>query len=138
MKKTTLILAVITLSIAMFSCGNNTNNKSTTEKKSDTKEITMDDLAGEWECTDITNGLSHMENIAKMQPHIIFNNENEILSKMKLPDGSFVSQKVGSFSIEGGKIVSKLYEKSPYMENDKLIIDNPSEDNKLIYDKIKK
>lgn len=138
MKKVTLILAIITLGIAMFSCGNNTNSKSSTEKKTNIKLITMDNLIGEWECKDITNGVIHMENIAKMQPHIIFNNKNEILSKMKLPDGSFVSQKVGSFSIEEGKVVSKLYEKNPYMENDKLIIENPSEDNKQIYQKIDK
>jgi len=139
MKKVTLVLAVIALSITMFSCsGGDSSNKSSTVKEVAIQAITMDNLVGEWECVDITNGVTHMENIAKMQAHIVFNDENEIYSKMKLPDGSFASQKIGSFSIEEGKVVSKLYEKNPYIENDKLIIENPSEDNKQIFEKINK
>jgi hypothetical protein len=137
MKKVTLVLAVIALGIAMFSCGNSTDQKSSAAKEISTQSITMENLVGEWECVDITNGVSHMESIAKMQPHLIFNDKNEILSAMKLPDGNLKTQKIGSFSIENGKVVSKLYEKNLYMENDKLIIDKPSEDNKQIYQKVK-
>ncbi len=136
MKKVTLILAVIALSITIFSCGNNTDKKSSAENKTGTQTITMENLVGEWECVDITNGETHMESIAKMQPHIVFNDKNEMFSKMKLPDGSSTSQKIGSFSIEKGKVVSKSFDKSLYMENNKLIKENPSEDNKQIYKKI--
>ncbi len=138
MKKVTNILAVIALSISLFSCsGGDPSTKSSTVKEVAIQPITKDNLVGEWECVDITNGVTHMENIAKMQAHIVFNEKNEIYSKMKLPDGSFASQKVGSYSIDEGKVVSKLYEKNPYIENDKLIIENPSEDNKQIFEKIK-
>ena len=139
MKKVTLIFAVIALSITMFSCnGGDSNKKSSTDKKITIQPITLENLLGEWECVDITNGVNHMENIARMQPHIVFNDKYEIHSKMKLPDGSFVSQKIGSYSIDEGKVVSELYEENPYIENNKLIIGNPSEDNKQIYEKINK
>ncbi len=138
MKKVTLILGVIALSITMFSCGNNIDKKSSNENKISTQLITMENLVGEWECVDITNGATHMESIAKMQPHIVFNAKNEIFSKMKLPDGSFISQKTGSFSIEKGKVVSKSFDENLYMENNKLIKENPSEDNKQIYKKLTK
>ncbi len=138
MKKVSLLIAVIALSITMFACnGADSGSKSSTDKKVTIQPITSSSLIGEWECVDITNGVTHMESIAKMQPHIVFNDKNEILSKVKLPDGSFVSQKAGSFQIENGSIVSKLYEKNPYMENGKLIIEDPSADNKQIYKKIK-
>ncbi len=136
MKKVTLILAMIVLSITMFSCGSNTDKKSSTENKTSTQSINMENLVGEWECVDITNGVTHMESIAKMQPHIVFNDKNEIFSKMKLPDGSFTSQKIGSFSIEKGKVISKSFDQNLYMENNNLIKENPSEDNKQIYKKI--
>ncbi len=136
MKKVTLILVMIVLSITMFSCGSNADKKLSTENKTSTQSINMENLVGEWKCVDITNGVTHMESIAKMQPHIVFNDKNEIFSKMKLPDGSFTSQKIGSFSIEKGKVISKSFDKNLYMENNNLIKENPSEDNKQIYKKI--
>jgi hypothetical protein len=136
MKKVTLVLAVAALSITIFSCANNTDKKSSTKNKTSSQPITMENLVGEWECVDITNGETHMESIAKMQPHIVFNDKNEIFSKMKLPDGSFTSKKNGSFSIEKGKVVSKSFDKCLYMVNNKLMKENPSEDNKQIYKKI--
>jgi len=137
MKKITLILAVIALSIITFACsGGNSNNKSSAEKKVATQPITMENLVSEWECVDITDGVTHTKSIAKMQPHFLFNKKNEIFSKMKLPDGSFSSQKVGVYKIEKGKIVSTFFEDKPYLENNKLIIENTSEGNKHIYKKI--
>ena len=139
MKKVTLILAVITLSITMFSCnGGSSDSKSTTKKEAAVQQsITMNNLIGEWECVDITNGVTHMKSIAKMQPHIVFNEKNEIFFKTKLPDGSFVSQKAGSFDIEKGKVVSALFEENLFLENNNLIMDQPSSDDKRIYQKIK-
>jgi hypothetical protein len=136
MKKVTLILAVIALSITMFSCGNNADKKSSTENKTISQSITMENLTGEWECVDITNGVTHMKSIAKMQPHLVFNDKNKIFSKMKLSDGSFTTQEIGSFSIEKGKVVSESFDENLYMENNQLIKENPSEDNKQIYKKI--
>jgi len=139
MKKLTLILAVIALSITMFSCsGGSSDSKPTTKKEAAVQQpITMDNLIGEWECVDITNGVTHMESIAKMQPHIVFNKKNEVFFKTKLPDSSFVSQKAGSFSIEKGKLVSDLFEENLYLGNDNLIMEQPSTDDKRIYKKIK-
>ncbi len=136
MKKVTAAFVVI-LTLALVSCGGNSDSKPVAKEKSTRQAVTMENLMGEWECVDITNGVTHMKSIAKMQPHIVFNDKNEILSKAKLPDGSFVSQKTGSFKIENGSVVSKLYEKNPYLENGKLIIEDPSADNKQIYQKVK-
>ena len=136
MKKATLLLIAVS-TLVLISCGGNTDSKSSTQEQITRQAITSENLTGEWECIDITNGVSHMESIAKMQPHIIFNNKNEILSKAKLSGGRFVSQKTGSYKIENGNVVSKLYENNLYMENDKLIIEDPSADNKQIYKKVK-
>jgi len=136
MKKVNLLIIVI-LGMIISSCGNSKDN-STNKTKITKQTITTENIIGEWQCVDITNGVTHMESIAKMQPHILFNEKNEIFSKMKLPDGSFANQKIGSYKIENGTIKSELYEINPYMENDKLIIDDPSADNKQIYSKINK
>lgn len=136
MKKVNLLIVVI-LGLVFWSCGNskdNSSNKTETTKQTITKE----NIIGEWQCVDITNGVTHMESIAKMQPHFLFTEKNEIFSIMKLSDGSFTNQKIGSYKIENGTIKSELYEINPYMENDKLIIDDRSADNKQIYSKINK
>ena len=136
MKKITLSLFAA-LSLILFSCGGNSDNQSSAKKSAGTQAVTSANIIGEWQCIDITNGVNHMKSIAKMQPHIIFNDKNEILAKMKLADGSFTSQKIGSYKIENGQVVSKLYEKNPYMENNQLIIEDTSADTKQIYTKLK-
>ena len=136
MKKLTLSLFVA-LSLILFSCGGNSESQSSEKMTGVTEAVTPANLIGEWECVDITNGVNHMKSIAKMQPHIIFNDKNEVLAKMKLADGSFAAQKIGSYKIENGKVVSKLYEKNPYMEDNQLIIEDTSADNKQIYKKLK-
>jgi len=90
-------------------------------------------IIGEWECVDIFNGVTHMKNIAKMQPHIVFTADGKILSKMVLPDGSSTEQKLDVYKIVNGKISSKAFDADVYIENDKLIVEDPSADNKRIY-----
>jgi len=135
MKKVTLILSVV-LTMLLVSCGNS-NSKNEQKKEKTTQAITQSNIIGEWKCVDISNGVTHMKSIAKMQAHIVFDGKNKISSKMKLPDGSFAEQKIGTYKIENGKIVSSIYEVNPYMENNQLIIEDPSADNKQIYEKIK-
>lgn len=136
MKKTNLLIIAI-LGLMIWSCGNSKDNSST--KTEITKQtITTENIIGEWQCVDITNGVIHMESIAKMQAHMVFTKDGKILSKMKLPDGTVLDQKIGSYKIENGTIKSELYEINPYMEKDKLIINDLSADNKQIYSKINK
>jgi len=135
MKK--IILFTLVSSLMFWSCGNS-NSKTSENTETAKQTITKENIIGEWQCIDITNGVTHMESIAKMQPHIIFNEQNEIFSKMKLPDGSFAEQKIGSFKIADGTIQSELYEVNLYIENDKLVIEDPSADNKQLYIKSKK
>ncbi len=78
-----------------------------------------------------------MESIAKMQPHLVFEKDYSLSAKMKLPDGTVTQQKIGTYTIENGNIVSNYFETNTYLQNNQLIIEKPSQDNKQIYEKIK-
>ncbi len=134
--KKVIVLFTVFASLLMWSCGNS-GSKTTEAEKPEKQNITQDMILGEWECVDITNGVSHMESIAKMQPHMVFKEDGKIISKQKLPDGSFVEQKIADYKLENGVLSSKIFETKPYFEGEKLIVENPSEDNKRIYEKVK-
>lgn len=133
MKKLTFISLVLT--IMFWSCGGS-KEKSNDQEKASKQNMTKESIIGEWQCIDITDGVTHMESIAKMQPHLVFNEDNTISSKMKLPDGREVSQKAGKFEIRDNTIASDFFDDNPYLQDNKLIIENSSEDNKRIYKKL--
>jgi len=136
MKTTTTIILIIS-TVLLWSC-NSSKQKKDKKEVSTHQTITKSDIIGEWKCTDITNGNNHMDNIAKMQAHLVFKVDNSIFSKMPLPDGSEVAQKVGSYQIKDGKITSKFFENSPFLQNGKLIVIHPDQDSKWVYKKVKK
>ncbi|MCF6182302.1 hypothetical protein [Lutibacter sp.] len=136
MKKATTIILIIS-TVLSWSC-NNSKQKKDKKEISTHQTIAKSDIIGEWKCIDITDGDTHMDNIAKMQARLVFKDDNSIFSKMPLPDGSEVAQKVGSYQIKDKKIVSKFFENSPFLQNGKLIIVYPDQDSKWVYEKVKK
>ncbi len=141
MKKVILILSMV-LALSFIACSD-ANDRGTQTHESNkkvfpsTQLITEQNIVGEWKCVDITNETTHMRNIAQMQAHIIFDTDKNVLNKMKLPDGSFVKQKVGTYGIKNGKVVSTLYDANPYMQNNQLIFEDSSSDDKRIYEKVR-
>ena len=133
--KKLIVLFTVFVSLFIWSCGNS-DNISKEDKKAEKQNITQDMILGEWECVDITNGVTHMENIAKMQPHMVFHVDGKIFAKQKLPDGSFTEQKLADYKIANGVLSSEIFEVNPYIEGGKLIVEVPSEDNKKVYKKI--
>jgi len=131
MKKFSIFI-VLVASLLIWSCSSSSKD-SNKNVKSTHQSITSQMITGEWECVDISNGVSHMKNIAKMQPHMVFTADGKILSKMVLPDGSSTEQKLDVYTIVNGKISSKAFEGDAYIENGKLIIEEPSTDLKRIY-----
>ena len=131
MKKLSIFI-VLVASLLIWSCSNSSKD-SNKNLKSTHQSITSQMIIGEWECVDIFNGVTHMKNIAKMQPHMVFTADGKILSKMVLPDGSSTEQKLDVYKIVNGKISSKAFDADVYIENDKLIVEDPSADNKRIY-----
>jgi hypothetical protein len=135
MKKVTTIILVVS-TILFWSC-NNSKQKNDKKETKTVQTITKSNIIGEWQCIDVTNGVTHMESIAKMQPHLVFKEDNTIFSKMTLPDGTNMSQKTGNYEIKDGKLVSKFLNNDAFLQNDKLIVNHKDEDNKWIYKKVK-
>ncbi len=135
MMKTVMMFLAFVSVFSLYACGNS-KEKPAVEAKVEKQAISEQGIIGEWQCVDITNGVTHMESIARMQPHLVFNAKHEIRARMKLPDGTFVDQKISSYSIKNGTISSKNYEVSPYMEGGKLVIEDPSTDSRRIYRKV--
>ncbi len=136
MKKSIHFVLLLAISAVIWSCGSSKKGSEETGSKP-SQDITQSNITGEWQCVDVTNGVAHMESVAKMQPHLVFKENNELFSKMKLPDGSELNQKVGTYKIQGGKVVSDFFEDQPHMQDGKLIIDDKSADMQRIYERVK-
>mgnify|MGYP001118585738 CR=1 FL=1 len=135
MKKViTIILVVFTI---LFCSCNNSKQKNDKKEVKTIQTIIKPNIIGEWQCIDIANGETHMESIAKMQPHLVFKEDNTVFSKITLPDGTNMSQKAGDYKSRDGKVVSEFLNNDAVLQNDRLIVNHKEEDNKWIYKKVK-